>query len=335
MYSVILTAMMSTGAATPEFGGLFNRGCYGGCTGCSGGCSGCYGCSGCSGCYGCSGCGGCCGGGFLGWGLFNSRHSGCYGCSGCFGSCSGCFGGCSGCHGGCIGGYTIPIDCTCGNPADPVTFGMPGPSMPSMPSEGLGETSMPNGSAPPQTTLPPAELGEAVSSPNQATIVVTLPADARLFAEGQLIDLPGAVRTFRTPPLLEPGRTYEYLLKIEVQRNGQTVRMEETVKLESGKGTRVIFPEPGAGSGNTARIDVRFPADATLIVEGQPWNSTAGHAVIRTPELSAGHDHFYQLKVEIVRQSMRHTLTREVAFRAGQDLRVDFEEPAAARVAQR
>lgn len=207
--------------------------------------------------------------------------------------------------------------------------------MPSMPSGGLGETLTPNGSAPPLATLPPAGLGEAISSANQATIVVTLPADARLFAEGQPIDLTGTVRTFRTPPLPELGRTYEYVLRMEVQRNGQTVRKEETVKLEAGKVTRVNFPEPAPGSGNTARIDVRFPTDATLIVEGQIWNSNAGHAVIRTPELRPGKDHFYQLKVEVVRRNERHTLTRDLAFRAGQELRVEFEEPAAANVAQR
>jgi uncharacterized protein (TIGR03000 family) len=229
----------------------------------------------------------------------------------------------------------MPTECTCGYPVDPVIFGMPGPTMPSMPGEGLGETLTPNGSAPPLGTLPPPGLGEGITSANQATIVVTLPADARLFAEGQLIDLPGTVRTFRTPVLPEIGRTYEYLLRMEVQRNGQTVRKEQTIKLEAGKVTRVDIPEPSPGSGNTAQIDVRFPADATLIVEGQIWHATAGHAVIRTPELRAGKEHFYQLKVEVVRRNERHTLTRDLAFRAGQELRVEFEEPAAANVAQR
>jgi uncharacterized protein (TIGR03000 family) len=161
-----------------------------------------------------------------------------------------------------------------------------------------------------------------------------LPPDARLYADGQLIDLTGAVRTFHTPPL-EPGKSYYYVLKIEVQRNGRTVSAEERVSLEAGKITRVPFAEPGSGTGNTARIHVRLPADATLTVDGHAWNTIGGQARIDTPELRAGRDHYYRLTVEVVRRNERHTLTRDVAFRAGQELRVEFDEPAAARVAQR
>lgn len=81
MYSVVLAAMLTTGTATPAWGGKgwYNYGC-GGCFGCVG-CRGCYGCGGCYGCYGCGGCYGCAGGCF-------GCYGGCYGCYGCYG----CFG---------------------------------------------------------------------------------------------------------------------------------------------------------------------------------------------------------------------------------------------------
>src|SRR5262245_28405482 len=144
MYSVLLTAMMTTGATTPEFGGLFNRGCVGGCAGCYGGCFG-----GCSGCFGCSGCGGCCGGGFLGWGFSSARHSGCYGCAGGCGGCYGCYGGC---RGGCFGGYSMPLGCACGSPGGPLVLGMTGPNVPAMPAPGpgVGEMFAPAGPSPGQ-----------------------------------------------------------------------------------------------------------------------------------------------------------------------------------------
>ena len=54
MYSIVLAAALTTGAATPAWGwgGCHGGGCYGcwGCRGCWGGCYGCYGC--CGGCYG-------------------------------------------------------------------------------------------------------------------------------------------------------------------------------------------------------------------------------------------------------------------------------------------
>src|SRR5439155_7243130 len=183
MYSVLLTAMMSTSPPVPEFGRLFDRGCFGcqgctGCSGCCGGCSGqCYGCSGC--CGGCSGCSGCCGGGFLGLGLFSGSHySGC--CGGCYG-CSGC---CGGCFGGCYGGYSMPIEYGSGYSFDPGMFGMAGQAMPMMPGAGMGEMFNP-GETPAPPMMPPAGLGEALTTPNQATVVVTLPADAKLFGNGE------------------------------------------------------------------------------------------------------------------------------------------------------
>jgi uncharacterized protein (TIGR03000 family) len=216
---------------------------------------------------------------------------------------------------------------------DPVMMGLSSPGMPMMPGAGMGEMLPPAPTAPP-ATMPPANVGETLTSAAQATVVVTLPADAKLFADGQLIDQTGPVRTFRTPAL-EPGKSYYYEISIEVVRNGRPAKFTEKAALEAGKVARVNFPEPGPGSGNTAQIHVRMPADAVLTVDGRSWSANEGQAIIRTPELQPGQDHFYQLKIEVVRRNERHTMTREVAFRAGQDLRVDFEEPAAAHVAQR
>jgi uncharacterized protein (TIGR03000 family) len=230
----------------------------------------------------------------------------------------------------------MPIEFASGYAVDPIIFGVPGQSMPEMPhaeptapqTPALGETLAP-------ATSPPPSLGESVVAANQATIVVTLPADAKLFADGTLIDQSGPVRTFRTPPL-EPGRTYYYNLAIEVQRSGQTVRSkDERVSLEAGKVARVNFPEPAPSTGNTARINIQMPADAVLTVDGRPWNAAGGVAVIQTPTLRPGVDHIYQLSVELTRQDQRHTLTRDVRFRAGQDVKVEFDEPAIHRIARR
>ena len=221
MYSVVLTAMMSTGAAAPDFGGWFSSGGHGcqGCVGCLG-CGGCYGSGfGCGGCVGC--CGGCsgCGGGFLGLGLLSASRRSCFGCSGCFGCggcCGGCFGSCFGCAGSCFGCIGAPIIVSSGYGLDPVGFGMPGPTMPMIPGPSMGP-----GGTPVAPPAPGAALGETLTpanppsaapptdaaSVNQATVVVTLPADARLYADGQLMDQAGPVRTFLTPPLPERATT--------------------------------------------------------------------------------------------------------------------------------
>jgi len=121
-----------------------------------------------------------------------------------------------------------------------------------MPGAGMGEMFNP-GETPAPPMMPPAGLGEALTTPNQATVVVTLPADAKLFANGEPIDLIGPVRTFRTP-VIEIGKPYHYEMSMEVVRNGQTIKKSQQVLIEAGKIARVIFPEPSAGAGNTAGI---------------------------------------------------------------------------------
>ena len=54
---------------------------------------------------------------------------------------------------------------------------------------------------------------------NKALVVVTLPADARLFLNDQLMRAHGSQRSFLTPPL-ELGSTFNYTLRMEVQHNG-------------------------------------------------------------------------------------------------------------------
>jgi uncharacterized protein (TIGR03000 family) len=176
-------------------------------------------------------------------------------------------------------------------------------------------------------------LGETRTS-NQATFVVTLPANARLVADGTVIPGTGPVRVFVTPPL-DPAREYFYDLAIEVDRDGKVLRDQQTVKFQAGKTANVTFGEPKPETpapppaGKTARISVRVPIGAALYVEGRPWTGT----VVQTPPLDPSSTHYYQLRAEVVRNGRLAVVTREVAFRAGQDVVVDLTAMSFAQIA--
>ncbi len=219
-------AALTTGSATPESwfncggfcGGLFNGGCagtpYGRGAGCCGGCNGCYGscngwggcCGSCAGCYGvygysggCWGCGGC-------WGSCSGCWGSCSGCCGgsCSGCCGGCWGSCSGCCGGCWGSCSGCSGCwgscsgcsgcyggayTIGTPVitAPVTYGAPGDySAPSyqgtVPAATTYPTDLHMRTAP--TTATTGGERQALAAP--ARLNIELPADAKLYVDGQL-----------------------------------------------------------------------------------------------------------------------------------------------------
>jgi uncharacterized protein (TIGR03000 family) len=73
-----------------------------------------------------------------------------------------------------------------------------------------------------------------------ATLIVSLPADARLTIDDYVTRSTSAVRTFTTPPL-EPGKDYEYTLKAERMRDGQPQVVTRRVSIRPGEETRVTL----------------------------------------------------------------------------------------------
>jgi uncharacterized protein (TIGR03000 family) len=258
MYSVILMAALTTGGDATTFN---CRGCFGGwggwgarhgCRGYYGGCYGSYyGCNGCSGYNGYSGCNGCsgCYGGY--GGVYTYASIGYYG-YGCWGyGCNGCYGG-YGCHGqfGCTGAphifSMVPLATGGATGTTP-----PGGTNPEKNPEKIGMPEKKDGVPP-----PPGEENLQVSlSPYRASLIVTLPADAKLFVDGHPMQTPAEKRVFQTPPL-EPGQLYYYTLRAEVERDGKTITRTQRVIVQGGAVTRAAFSDlPSAAAVLTAQAN--------------------------------------------------------------------------------
>jgi len=168
------------------------------------------------GCWG-GGHGGCYGGGYSG-GCYGSGSGGCFGggyTGGCYGSgYGGCYGGgymVGGSYGGCYGG-AMPYS---GNPGmNPM---QPGP-------EKIGE--------------PKKE--EQTKVPAPATIVVTLPANARLVIDGYTSNQTSDRRVLVTPPI-PAGQEFTYSLVVLVNQGGQEVQQTQRVTVRPGQQVPVRF----------------------------------------------------------------------------------------------
>jgi uncharacterized protein (TIGR03000 family) len=73
-----------------------------------------------------------------------------------------------------------------------------------------------------------------------ATVVVRLPAGARLTIDGRPTRATGATRRFVSPPL-QPGKTYTYRLRAEMGLEGRTVSATQTVTVQAGRRSQVQF----------------------------------------------------------------------------------------------
>lgn len=85
---------------------------------------------------------------------------------------------------------------------------------------------------------------------------------------------------------------------------------------------------------NRALVIVDLPADAHLYLEGKLTQGDASLRAFITPELEMGASYSYTLRVEFTRQGRTESQTRQVYFRAGNQVRVNFNStepmPAAA-----
>jgi len=223
MYSLVLATMLATGGEAPQF--HHGWGC-GGCWGCCGGCWGC-----CGGCWGCGG--GCWGyGGWRGWQVSygcwgNSCWGGYY--SACYGCCGGCWGGyyyssCYGCYGGCYGGYYPgPVGSGSGSPGQ----------------TGSGSPTAVQGSRTAKSSASNGSKGAVtISQDTAAKFTVRVPADAKLYIDGELCPLTSEVRTFNSPALTA-GKKYQYTL--EMVRDGGKKKESRQVNFEAGSTVEVDF----------------------------------------------------------------------------------------------
>ena len=74
----------------------------------------------------------------------------------------------------------------------------------------------------------------------------------------------------------------------------------------------------------SAYIKVTLPADAVLMVDGQPTTSTSPTRSFVTPPLESGGIYTYSLRAEFVDKGLRRIETQAVHVRAGQETLVRF-----------
>jgi len=124
----------------------------------------------------------------------------------------------SGCH-GCAGSYGV------GSPyfAAPV-----GPIAPPP--------------APIETVPPPKKPGQESLAPTKARLIVEVPADGKVYVDDQQMKTPAERRVYQTPDL-EPGQTYVYDVRVEVQREGKAVSETKRVLLKAGQEVLADFKD--------------------------------------------------------------------------------------------
>lgn len=126
----------------------------------------------------------------------------------------------------------------------------PSSLLPAPPAADDGESSAAPGVSPLRSSDPPplpsapgvdAKPSASRNLPADAALIsVVVPRDARVYVNGLLTKTPGAQRQYVSYGL-RPGFSYTYEVRVEVTRNGRTLRDTKVVRVEVGQTRELAF----------------------------------------------------------------------------------------------
>ncbi len=91
-----------------------------------------------------------------------------------------------------------------------------------------------------------------VVDPAYSLLELTVPADARVYLNNQLMTLAGTSRQYSIPGL-QPGRQYRYPVRVEITRGGRLYRATAEPMLQAGRQVNLAFSDGTAASQVAAR----------------------------------------------------------------------------------
>ena len=171
-----------------------------------------------------------------------------------------------------------------------------------------------------------AEPKKEASAAAPATVVVKAPLDVHITVNGQPAERTEATQVFTTPSL-DAGRTYSYEFQAEAVRDGKTVTRTRKVIVKAGQESTADFNDLTLNDG-PAHVTIAAPADARVMVDGVEIPATA--RTFNTPALEAGRKYYYTMKMALTRDGRAVNDSKRVMLESGQDVKVEFKEPAVA-----
>jgi len=187
--------------------------------------------------------------------------------------------------------------------------------------------------APPAPAPAPGDKKETSLRNVDGMLAVEVPADAKIFVNGQETSSTGEIRQYISRNL-QPGYNYTYEVKAEIIVDGKTVTDVKTVDLKAGEVAKVAFNLAPATKVETS-LTVRVPANAKVYLAGNPTKATGETRVFRTTSLSSGKSwNDYTIKVEIEKDGKTISREEKISLGAGEtkELTFDFDSEKVADV---
>ncbi len=162
------------------------------------------------------------------------------------------------------------------------------------------------------------------------SLVVNVPADAKVFVNGLPTTSTGSQRTYVSKGLV-PGQTYTYEVRAEVVRNGKTVSDTKSVKLTAGQEYAVAFSldstnEKVATEPQKTKLTLHVPVTAKVTLAGRETNTPGEVREFTTSKLAPGSTwDDYTVVVTLERNGQMLTKEQTISLQAGENREMSFD----------
>lgn len=181
-------------------------------------------------------------------------------------------------------------------------------------------------------TAPDAADADSADLQTNATIHVTLPADAMVFVNGAKTSSTGEDRRYVSRGLRR-GLSYAYKIRVEYESDGEPKVENRLVRLTAGDSVDLAF---GDGVGQlaeatpaTTELKLQVPEQAKVFLAGSETQQTGQLRTYSTTQLSSGQTwDDYVVRVELEKDGKKLVEQRSLTLEGGQSysLSIDFAD---------
>ena len=187
----------------------------------------------------------------------------------------------------------------------------------------------------PEVVAPPAAPAavESTAIPaDGALLIVDVPADAKIFVNGAATKATGDVRRYVSRGLVA-GKDYEFVVRMAVDRDGETTEETRVVTLTAGAGSRVSFTaaesQPVVKKAPTTTVTLHVPVDAKVWLAGNATGSTGETRQFETTMLSAGQSwKGYEIRVATEIDGREQVVSKVIDLAAGDAVELSIDPTA-------
>ena len=136
----------------------------------------------------------------------------------------------------------------------------------------------------------PSTASSVVSSVSGDSVYLTVavPAEAKIYVNGNRTSSTGAVREFVSRGL-KPGKQYKFDIRAEIESAaGTTIVENKTVAVKAGDREQLNFAFSGQAAPIETAVTLNVPDGAKVVLAGNPTKATGNSRVYKTSSLRPG-----------------------------------------------